>query len=99
MASAKNRIIAFVLGAAALAQFACGPDTPRPVPAAQRKAITDSLRHLVTNTYDLSKPDVVARLTSLYPTKGPVYSTSSGHVSTTRAELQTQIAPDSEPPP
>lgn len=92
MASAKRRIIASVLGAAALAQFACGPDAPHPVPAAQRKIITDSLRHLVTNTYDLSKPNVVARLMSLYPTSGPVYSTSGGHVSTTRAELQTQIA-------
>jgi ketosteroid isomerase-like protein len=28
---------------------------------------------------------------SLYPTTGPVYSTSSGHISTTRAELQQQI--------
>ncbi len=28
---------------------------------------------------------------SLYPEKGPVYSTSSGHISTTRAELQRQI--------
>jgi len=92
MTSVRSRIIAFMLGAAAVAQFACGPDAPKPVTETQRKAVTDSLRHLVTNTYDLSRPNVVARLMSLYPTTGPVYSTSAGHVSTTRAELQTQIA-------
>jgi hypothetical protein len=91
MASTRTRFIALALGCAALAQFACGPETPRPVSASQRKAVTDSLRHLVTNTYDLSKPDVVNRLMSLYPTSGPVYSTSGGHTSTTRAELQNQI--------
>lgn len=91
MTSVRSRITAFILGTAAVAQFACGPDAPKPVSEAQRKAVTDSLRHLVTNAYDLSKPNVVARLMSLYPTTGPVYSTSAGHVSTTRAELQTQI--------
>jgi hypothetical protein len=81
-----------MLGAAAVAQFACGPETPRPVSADQRKAVSDSLRHLVINVYDLSKPNVVNRLMSLYPATGPVYSTSAGHVSTTRAELRNQIA-------
>lgn len=73
------------------AQFACGPEAPRPVSAEQRKEISDSLRKLVVETYDLSKPNAVERLMSLYPTAGPVYSTSSGHISTTRAELQQQI--------
>ncbi len=91
MASLRNKFIAFILGGAALAQFACGPDSPRPVSAAQRKAVTDSLRHLVTNAYDLSRPDVVSRMMSLYPATGPVYSASGGHVSTTRADLQKQI--------
>jgi hypothetical protein len=91
MASTRTRIIALAIGCAAMAQFACGPEAPRPVSAAQRKAVTDSLKHLVINTYDLSKPDVVNRLMSLYPTTGPVYSTSGGHTSTTRAELQSQI--------
>jgi hypothetical protein len=58
---------------------------------AQRKAITDSLTHLITNTYDLSRPDVVQRLMSLYPATGPVYSTASGHITTSRAELQEEI--------
>src|SRR6476660_6106538 len=67
MASARSRLIALLLGSATVAQFACGPDAPRAVPEAQRKAITDSLRHLVTSSYDLSKPDVVSRMMSLYP--------------------------------
>jgi hypothetical protein len=58
---------------------------------AQRKAITDSLAHLVKNTYDLSRPDVVSRLMSLYPASGPVYSTASGHITTSREDLQKEI--------
>src|SRR6478609_4556762 len=92
MASRRSRLAAFVLGAAALAQFACGPDSPRPVSEAQRKVITDSLRSLVTNSYDLSKPDVVTRMMSLYPTTGPIYSASAGRVFTKRSDLQTQIS-------
>lgn len=79
------------MATALVGQFACGPDAPHPVSAEQRKAITDSLTKLVVETYDLGKPDAVERLMSLYPTTGPVYSTSSGHISTTRAELQSQI--------
>lgn len=92
MASARSRLIAFLLGAATVAQFACGPDAPRAVPEAQRKAISDSLSHLVMNTYDLSKPDVVGRMMSLYPTTGSLYSASGGRVFTKRSDLQTQIS-------
>ena len=63
-------------------------DTPS---SGERAAIADSLKHLVTNTYDLSKPDVVARLMSLYPTEGPVISANTGQATTTRAALQSQI--------
>jgi len=53
--------------------------------------MADSIRKLVVATYDLSKPDVVGRLMSLYPASGPVYSASGGKVSTTRAQLEAQI--------
>jgi len=92
MASARSRLTAFVLGTAAIAQFACGPDWPRPVSESQRKAITDSLTHLVKNTYDLSNPDVVGKMMSLYPATGPIYSASAGRVFTKRSDLQTQIS-------
>ncbi|HUQ47745.1 MAG TPA: nuclear transport factor 2 family protein [Gemmatimonadaceae bacterium] len=92
MTSARCRFIAFLLGAATIAQFACGKDGARPVSEAQRKAIADSLRHLVTNHYDLSKPDVVGRMMSLYPATGPLYSASGGRVFTRRSDLQAQIS-------
>jgi hypothetical protein len=57
----------------------------------EQAAIADSIKKLVVNTYDLGKPNAVARLMSLYPDSGPVYSTASGHISTTRAELQEQL--------
>jgi len=76
---------------AILAQSACKADSPRPMSAGQRKEIADSIRALVTETYDLGRPNAVQRLMSLYPETGPVYSTSSGHVSTTRAALEQQI--------
>jgi hypothetical protein len=63
-------------------------DTPS---SRERAAIADSLKHLVTNAYDLSKPNAVARLMSLYPTQGPVISANSGQATTTRAALQSQI--------
>ncbi len=91
MTSRRTRLISLLAAISLAAQLACDPRAPRPVSAEQRKAISDSLATLVTETYDLSKPNPVQRMMSLYPTSGPVYSTSSGHISTTRAELQSQI--------
>ena len=70
-----------------------GCDTPTADELSQkeRDGIAASIRTVVTETYDLSKPNAVERLMSLYPDSGPVYSTSSGHIATTRAELQGQI--------
>jgi hypothetical protein len=90
MSSTRNRLFTLMMGGGLAIQLACGPQ-PQSMSAGQRKAIADSLRSLVVKTYDFSKPDVVQRLMSLYPDSGPVYSTSSGHTSTTRAELQSQI--------
>jgi len=71
--------------------IACEPRSSPAMSEGQKQAIADSLRKLVTSAYDLGRPDAVARLMSLYPDTGAVYSTSSGHVATTRAELQQQI--------
>ena len=59
--------------------------------AADRKAVSDSIKKLVVSTYDLSKPDAVDRMMSLYPTSGPVVSASGGKFTVTRAELEQQI--------
>jgi len=85
-------LILAVLAATVLAiQSACGPQAPQPVSAAERKAIADSIQKLVTKAYDLTAPNPVQRMMSLYPANGPVYSAASGHISTTRAELEHQI--------
>ena len=76
--------------AALLAVAACGSSGDT-LSTSDRAAIADSLKHLVTNTYDLSKPNAVARMMSLYPTAGPVISANSGRATTTRDSLQTQI--------
>ena len=85
------RSIALLTGCAVLAPAACENPRGGRVTPAERTAIADSLRSLVTNAYDLSRPGPVPRMMSLYPDHGPVYSTSSGQVSTTRAALEKQI--------
>lgn len=70
---------------------ACERAGARSVSVAQEKAVSDTLRKLVENAYDLTGPNAVQRMMSIYPDADPVYSTSSGHISTTRAELQQQI--------
>ena len=90
--SRRLRSTAFLMSAL-VAPIACdqGGGRARSVPAAEQAAITDSLRSLVTSAYDLGKPNPVQRMMSLYPEEGPVYSTSSGHTTTTRSALQQQI--------
>ena len=58
----------------------------------ERTAIADSLKRMVVAAYDLSKPGVVGRMMSLYPPAGKVISASGGNVTTTKRELQHQIA-------
>jgi hypothetical protein len=79
------------LWAAIAAGSACGQRSGADMPAAEKTAIADSLKHLVVAAYDLSKPDVVARLMSLYPTEGRVISASGGVITTTRPQLQQAI--------
>jgi len=59
--------------------------------ASEKKAIADSLKRLVVSAYDLSKPDPVKSLMSLYPADGRVISASGGVMTTTRPELERGI--------
>jgi uncharacterized protein DUF4440 len=70
---------------------ACGTRSGSDMSGAQKKVIADSLKHLVVSTYDLSKPDPVKRLMSLYPTEGRVISASGGVTTTTLPQLQQAI--------
>jgi ketosteroid isomerase-like protein len=74
--------------AASLA-MSCATAEPSRLTAAERTAIADTLRTLIVNAYDLSKPgDAVARLMSLYPPSGTVVSASGGQVSTSRDSVE-----------
>jgi hypothetical protein len=71
--------------------FACSPRSAADMSAAEKKAIADSLKHLVVVAYDLSKPDPVKNLMSLYPAEGRIISASGGVITTTRPQLEQAI--------
>lgn len=71
--------------------FGCAPRSAADMSAAEKTAIADSLKKLVVSAYDLSKPDPVKNLMSLYPTEGRVISASGGVTTTTRADLEKAI--------
>ena len=71
--------------------FACSPRTAADMPASEKKAVADSLKDLVVAAYDLSKPDPVKNLMSLYPTDGRIISASGGVITTTRPQLEQAI--------
>jgi ketosteroid isomerase-like protein len=91
--STRERLCGLIVIGSCLATFAaCGPKDGTDMLPAQRAAIADTLKGLITNAYDLSKPgDPVQRLMSLYPTSGPVISASGGQVSTSRDTLEMGI--------
>ena len=74
-----------------LAVLSCTAPEQAPMSAAQRDLIANALKSLIVNAYDLSKPDPVARLMSLYPPSGDVVSASGGQVSTSRDSLEAGI--------
>jgi hypothetical protein len=82
---------AFLAGLVICAAFACAPRTAADMPAAEKTAIADTLKRLVISAYDLSKPDPVKNLMSLYPKEGRVISASGGVVTTTRPQLEQGI--------
>jgi hypothetical protein len=59
--------------------------------ASEKKAIADTLKQLVVQAYDLSSPNPVKNLMSLYPTEGRVISASGGVLTTTRPQLEQAI--------
>lgn len=85
-----SRAAVELIGLCALAS--CKPAGGRALSETQRGAISDTLRGLIVNAYDLSRPgDAVARLMSLYPATGTVVSASGGQVSTSRDSLEAGI--------
>jgi hypothetical protein len=70
---------------------ACAKSETAALSNAERTAIADTLKAMVTSAYDLSKPDVVQNLLSLYPDSGRVISASGGTMTTTRPQLEEAI--------
>jgi ketosteroid isomerase-like protein len=73
-----------------VAVVGCTTESERGLSATERSAIADSLKTMVVSAYDLSKPDPVASLMSLYPSDTLV-SASAGTVVRTRGELEQQV--------
>ena len=71
--------------------IACSPSPPATLSPAEKTVIADSLKQLVVAAYDLSKPDPVASLMSLYPGGDTVVSASGGGVTQSRSQLEQQI--------
>ncbi len=70
---------------------ACARSGQSEMSVAEKKVIADSLTRLVVAAYDLSRPDPVRSLMSLYPDGDSVLSASGGGVVRTRAQLEQQI--------
>jgi hypothetical protein len=81
----------FMTALAVGAAGACANSSATQMSSSEKKAIADSLKRMVVRAYDLSKPDAVSSLMSLYPSSGRVISASGGVTTTTRPELEQGI--------
>lgn len=86
----RSTIPRFMIAVIAGVIVACTAAPDPGLTAAEKTAIADSLKKLVVSAYDLSKPDPVASLMSLYPDDSLV-SASAGSVVRTRAQLEEQV--------
>jgi hypothetical protein len=61
----------------------------RPVPSAQSDtALADTLKAIVADAYDFTKPDVVSRMNALYRADGQVVSASGGQIIANRDSIR-----------
>jgi hypothetical protein len=87
----RRASLIFFWAANITAAVGCAGSSASSMSSSERQAIADSLKKVVVGAYDLSKPDPVGSLMSLYPTSGRVISASGGVVTTTRPELEKGI--------
>ena len=76
--------------AALVVSVACARPGSSELSSTQKAAIADTLKKLVVSAYDLSRPDPVASLMSLYPDDSLI-SASGGGVVHTRRQLEQQV--------
>lgn len=85
-----HRSCALLIALVTLTGAGCSTGRDAELTQPEKTAIADSLKKLVVSAYDLSKPDPVASLMSLYPDDSLV-SASAGSVVRTRAQLEEQV--------
>lgn len=76
--------------AGALFLLACSPRGSE-LTDAEREQIARQIRAQVIEAYDISNPDALSRLMSLYPASGPIYSAGAGRFTASRDSLATGI--------
>lgn len=87
-----RRCVTLIAAGTVAVQLACArPSASAALSAEQRTAIADTIRARMKAACDLSAPNFVARLMSLYPDTGRVISATGGRITTTRAELERNI--------
>ena len=91
MTITSRALVSLAVGTALLFSGACTASGDAQLTAPERTAIADSLKRMVISAYDLSKPDVVGSLMSLYPDSGRVISASGGAMTISRPQLEEQI--------
>ena len=84
-------LLIFSIAITVVAGGACANSAATQMSSSEKKAIADSLKRMVVRAYDLSRPNAVASLMSLYPQTGRVISASGGVTTTTRPELEQGI--------
>ena len=67
------------------------PADPSGVSAEGQRAIADTLTRLIEQAYDLTQPQAVDRLMSLYPDSGPVVSATDGRITASRDSIRASI--------
>jgi ketosteroid isomerase-like protein len=73
----------FLFGLLAV-MLSCSPGRRAGGDPADRGALADTLKQLIEDAYDFSRPGVVERMTSLYVADGPLVSASGGAIITSR---------------
>ena len=67
------------------------PADPSGVTAEGQRAIADTLTRLIEQAYDLTQPQAVDRLMSLYPDSGAVISATDGRMTASRDSIRASI--------
>lgn len=67
------------------------PADPSGVSADGQRAIADTLTRLIEQAYDLTRPQAVDRLMTLYPDSGPVVSATDGRMTASRDSIRASI--------